>query len=152
MALTMSQILDATETHAATSGYFDQVNRVEPKAAPGQGLTVAIWVQKLAAVAAASGLNTVTTRLEINVRLFQNMLKEPQDMIDVEMMLACDALMGAYCGGFTLGGLVRNVDIKGAHGEPLGAEAGYVNQDGKLYRVITITLPLIVNDLWTEAA
>lgn len=151
MTLMVDDILSAVTSHALACGYFERVNTHEPKSAPGNGLTTAIWVQRTTPVAAASGLNTVTVRLEFNVRIFQNMLKEPQDMIDPDMMKALDALMAAYCADFTLGGLVRNVDIKGAHGAGLGAEAGYVNQDNKLFRVMTITLPLIVNDLWIEA-
>jgi hypothetical protein len=47
--------------------------------------------------------------------------------------------------------LVRNVDIfgEGAHGE-LSAQSGYINQDGRLLRIIDITLPLVINDVWPQ--
>jgi hypothetical protein len=32
----------------------------------------------------------------------------------------------------------------------LSAQAGYINQDGKLMRVMTIMLPLVVNDAWVQ--
>jgi len=35
---------------------------------------------------------------------------------------------------------------------PLSALAGYLNQDGKLYRVMTVTLPIIINDIWAQVA
>jgi len=60
-------------------------------------------------------------------------------------------MFGAYCGDFTLGGLVRQVDIRGAHGAGLSARAGYLEQDSAVFRVFTISVPLIVNDLWKEA-
>ena len=44
------------------------------------------------------------------------------------------------------------VDLLGMAGSPLGAQAGYINQDGALYRVMTITLPLLITDAWTQAA
>jgi hypothetical protein len=68
------------------------------------------------------------------------------------MLAAVDDLCGAYCGDFTLGGLVRNVDIFGANGQSLDVRAGYLAQDGALQRVMTIWLPCIVNDLWEEVA
>jgi carbon-monoxide dehydrogenase large subunit len=33
----------------------------------------------------------------------------------------------------------------------LSAVAGYINQDGKVLRVMTLTLPLVVNDVWSQA-
>jgi hypothetical protein len=60
--------------------------------------------------------------------------------------------MAAYSGDFELGGNVRNVDLLGQASEGLTAQAGYLEQDGKLYRVMTINLPLIVNDVWNQVA
>jgi hypothetical protein len=68
------------------------------------------------------------------------------------MVRVIDALFTAYIGDFTLGGLVRNVDVRGADGAPLDGQAGYLKQDEVLYRVFTITLPVVVNDAWDEAA
>jgi hypothetical protein len=78
------------------------------------------------------------------------MLAEPQDAIDPAMLDAVDLLCGAYSAGFTLGGALRSIDLLGTYGAPLSAKAGYLTQDSKLYRVMTITLPCIVNDLWTQ--
>jgi len=83
--------------------------------------------------------------------VYLNMLQEPQDAIDTNIMTAVDALMAAYSSDFDLGGLVRNVDLLGAHGDPLAADAGYLEQDKRLYRVVVISLPLICNDLYTQA-
>lgn len=152
MTLMVDDILSAVASHALAAGYFERVNTHEPKAAPGNGLTVAIWVQRVGPAVGASGLSSTTARIVFNIRIFQNMLSEPQDMIDPNLMKALDWLMAAYSGNFTLGGTVRDVDLLGAHGDPLGAEAGYVKQDTKLFRVVTITLPLIVNDLWAQGA
>jgi len=151
MALGASAILSAVESHALALGHFDRVNRHEPKSAPGNGVSAAIWVQNLRPVAAASGLAATSARLELSVRVYLNMLQEPQDAIDTNIMTAVDALMAAYSSDFDLGGLVRNVDLLGAHGDPLQADAGYLEQDRKLYRVVVITLPLIVSDLWAQA-
>jgi hypothetical protein len=146
-------ILSAIVSHAYTLGYFDQVNQHEPKNKnPAMaGITAAVWVQSVAPVK-SSGLAATSGRLEFTVRIYTSMLAEPQDAIDPGVLTALDALMAAYSANFTLGGLVRKVDLLGEAGTPLSAQAGYLNQAGKLYRVIDITLPLIVNDIWAQEA
>ena len=150
MALDINGILDAVASHAAASGYFDRVGTHEPENAPGFGLTAAVWMDRLSPV--LSGLASTTGRVVFNVRLFTPMAQEPADAIDPNLTAACDALFRAYVGDFTLGGLVREVDVRGSQGIGLEARAGYIEQDGTLLRVYTITLPVVVNDLWDEAA
>lgn len=149
MSLDAKAIFAAVQTHALTSGQFDRVNRHEPKSAPGNGVSAAIWVQNLRPVT-SSGLATTSARLQLSIRVYMNMLADPQDTIDERIIGAVDVLMAAYSGHFTLGGLVREVDLLGADGDPLSADAGYLEQDGKLYRVMVISLPLIVDDLWAQ--
>ncbi len=151
MSLNALALTNAIASHAAASGYFDRVNTHEPKNAPGNGLSCAIWFARVAG-AQSSGLNATSALVVFNVQIRQNMLVEPQDQIDGDMLAALDALIGAYAGDFELGGNVRCVDLRGMTGTALEAEAGYVNQDGKLYRAINITLPLVVNDVWSEVA
>jgi hypothetical protein len=38
----------------------------------------------------------------------------------------------------------------GAYSSGLSAAAGYLNQDDDTFRVMTIQLPLVVNDVWTQ--
>jgi hypothetical protein len=42
------------------------------------------------------------------------------------------------------------VDLIGQHSQGLRAKAGYVNQDSTVYRLMDVSLPLIVNDLYPE--
>ncbi len=84
------------------------------------------------------------------VRLYSP-LSEPEDAVDRDLTAATVNLVGAYCGDFTLGGLIKNIDVRGAHGVALSARAGYLEQDSAVFRVFTISVPLIVNDLWEEA-
>lgn len=151
MAVDIDGVLNAIVSHAASSGYLDQINQHEPLNRPGHGITAAVWIDHVRPVT-SSGLDSASVLLVFNVRLYTSTLQEPQDAIDPAMVRALDALLGAYVGDFTLSGLVRNVDIYGADGPPLDAQAGYLKQDEVLYRVITITLPLVVNDVWSEVA
>lgn len=152
MALDINSILNGVVSHAMASGYFERVNQHEPKNAPGNGLTCAIWVQEIGPVPFASGLSATSGRLLFQVRIYSNMLQEPQDAIDPNVVLAVDALLTAYSGDFELGGNVRNVDLLGQSGVPMSVRAGYLNQDGKLFRIMDIILPVIVNDVWDQGA
>lgn len=152
MALDIRTILDAVESHALASGYFAQVNGHEPKSPPVSGITCAVWVEQIGPARGSSGLTSTSARLALFVRLYSSMVQQPADAIDPDLMTALDTLMAAYSGDFTLGGLIRHVDLLGAYGDPLGARAGYLAEAGAEYRVFTITLPLIVSNLWEQVA
>lgn len=151
MSLDSGILLEAIVSHAAASGHFERVNKHEPKNAPGNGLTAAAWVQRIDPVR-TSGLKSTSARVVFTVRIFSNMLQEPQDEIDPNITAAVDALMNAYSGDFSLDGLARNVDLLGQHGVALSAQAGYVpiGNPPKLYRIMDISVPVIVNDVWTQ--
>lgn len=150
--LDIDELLSRVVSHALESGLLERVNTHEPKSAPGTGISAAVWVDRIGPVPAGSGLTSTTGLLTLMVRLYSNMLADPQDAIDPNVTKAVDYLLGAYSGDFELGDQVRNVDLLGQAGTPLAAQAGYINIDHVLYRVMTITLPLIINDLWDQAA
>lgn len=150
MTFDATALFNAVQSHAMTLGLFEQINTHEPKSKPGNGLTAAIWVQDIGPVPAGSGLAAATARVVMMVRIYTSFLAEPYDQIDPNMLGAANTLLAAYAGAFTLDGLTRNVDVLGASGAGLSARAGYLTQDKTVYRVMDITLPLIVNDVWTE--
>jgi hypothetical protein len=47
---------------------------------------------------------------------------------------------------------VRNIDLLGEYGQRLTAQAGYLQLSDGMYRIFTITIPCIVNDMWTQVA
>lgn len=145
------QLTDAMASHAAETGHFQTVNQHEPKNSPGHGLRAALWVQTFRP-ARRSGLASTSMRLEYRLRIYQNMLMEPQDSIDPAVLAAADACLAAYSSNFTLGGLVRQVDLLGSDGNPLSATAGYLAIDNKMYRVMDLTIPLVINDVYDQEA
>lgn len=158
--INVASILSKIESHAMSLGRFERVNRHEPKNAPGNGLTCAIWIQEIGPVPSGSGLTVTTGRLAFMERLYSNMIQEPQDAIDPNIIEATDALMGAYSVDFDFSIVdgvqgeptIRNIDLLGQAGTPLSARAGYVNISNVMYRAMDISLPLIVNDIWTQGA
>jgi hypothetical protein len=144
-------VTDAMVSHALATGHFQTVNQHEPKGAPGHGLRAAMWAQTYRP-ARKSGLRSTSMRLEFRLRIYQNMLMEPQDAIDPAVLAATDACFAAYSGDFTLGGLVRHVDLLGSDGNPLSAVAGYLAIDNKMHRVMDITIPIVLNDVYEQEA
>ena len=150
MALNTRSLRDRIVSHAMTLGIFERVNQHEPKNAPGLGRTCSITFKTLSPARGQSGLASTTALVFFMVRIQTPMLTDPQDDIDGILMEGADALMGAYTADFDLEGTIRSVDVLGQSGTSLSARAGYVNQDGKLFRTIDIDLPLIVNDVWDQ--
>lgn len=149
--LDYQSIVDQIVSDALASGLFESVNAHEPKSSPGHGLTCAVWLQRMDPIR-ASGLNSTSGRLEIRVRLYTSMLAEPQDMIDPYLAEAAQVLLTRYTGNFELDiANCRGIDLLGAYGVPMSYLAGYINQDSKLLRIVDITMPIILNDLWDQA-
>jgi hypothetical protein len=145
-------LLDSVTSIAMQTGQFRSVNTHEPKSAPGTGLRLAIWAQTIEPIAAASGLASTSGYVVLNARAYGGMLAKPEDEIDPRLMTAATVLIGAYSADFTLGGTVRNIDLLGEYGQHLGAQAGYVTIGGTMYRIMTVTVPCVVNDMWTQVA
>ena len=61
-------------------------------------------------------------------------------------------LLGEYAGHLTLGATVRAIDLIGMHGTPMSAVGGYVTIGQQMSRVMEVTLPVLINDMWTEVA
>lgn len=146
----VSDILDAVVSDVQRSGYFDRVNKHEPKRQPGHGLTAAVWMQRLAPIPQGSGLASTSAVLVFTVRLYMRMTAEPIDMIDPRMMKAASNIMRRYHDDFDFDGLIRNVDLLGQSGVGMESNAGYLELGGTMYRIIDINVPCIVNDVWEQ--
>jgi hypothetical protein len=152
-ALNTTGIRDAVASAAAATGMFNTpVLEHEPVAEPGNGLTAAVTADRISPAPIASGLAATSVLLLLGVRLYTPLHSEPRDATDITLSDAVDALLVSYIGGFTLGGLVRDVDVNGEFGTPLEAVYGYVDFNGAFYRVATITVPVVVNDVWVQAS
>jgi hypothetical protein len=145
-------LIDSVVSHAMELGIFETVNSHEPKSKPDSGLTCAAWVDSIQPLGGASGLAMTSGEVVLNVRIYGSFLAEPEDEIEPDMLTAATTLIGAYSGDFDFGATVRNVDLLGAFGPKLGAQAGYVSISKGVYRIYTITVPVIINDMWSQVA
>ena len=140
-------------------GIFDSHSLHEPKSAPQGKLHLSGFGATMDPVAELSGLNTVSVRVEFQFVILRDMFGDPADMIDPETMGAAGRFMNAIANGFTLDDTVHAVDVLGAYGESLRSQAGYITigggggpnaqGGGKMFRVMTVFVPVILADCWT---
>ena len=149
------QAVDALTSYVISvpkaSGAFRRAIGHEPKAAPGSGISLAIWADSIQPIAQASGLASTSGVITYLARIYGNMLSKPEDDIDPRLMAAGSVLIGAYSADFTLGGLCRNIDLLGMYGRKMGGQAGYVTIGGAMYRIFTVTIPCVIDDLWSQS-
>src|SRR4051794_3707792 len=128
MTIGYRSILDRVVSHAAEIGFFDAVNSHEPiRSHPGTGISASAWLDSITPIR-SSGLASTSELVVLTVRMYRSTTASPLDDIDAALVDAVSALMDAYQGDFTLGGLVRHVDVFGAYGTPLGVKGGYIEQ------------------------
>lgn len=152
MGINSADLITRLTDHARASGLFDRVNEHEPKNKPGRGLTCALWIDRIEPARSRSGLTATDARVVFNVRVYTNMLQNPQDMIDLSVMDAVDYLFSAYTGDFSLGDESRFIDVLGmTQGHALDSQSGYINIDNMTYRVMTISVPVIIENAWIQA-
>lgn len=151
-------LFTAIQSGGQKLGVFDQVVTHEPKSAP-QGLpALAVWLAPVTPLGTASGLGATSGRISLAGRIYIPDTTKPEDVVDAKLLGLISALFGWVTGGFTLidpvtsQPLVMEVDLLGHFGEPLAAVPGYLEQDGKFFRVANLTIPLIVSDLWQQVA
>lgn len=149
-------IFSAVQEEALKSGWFDSVNGHELVSPPGNGLTCAVWVQAGPdPVGDESGLAASSALLTFFVRIYTPEMQQPRDEIDPAVSKAAAALMRRWHDNYDFGlhPLVRNVDLLGQSGTRLQCVAQWIDvPGGGRARVVTITLPIIVNDVFPIGA
>lgn len=126
----------------------------EPLSAPDvPGVVCCIWpAEPMAPIAESSGLAGADARMPVMIRMLRNALAEPQDQRETDLIDAYDALMEAMLGDFTLHGQVRAIDVLGESGEALAGQWGYLQLDKTIFRIVDVTVPLMINNAWTYGA
>jgi len=141
---------------ARATGLFQDVIDHESDNPPGRALTCSVIVGPLEPVGAASGLSIASARLEFTVRMEAPRTAKNPGETDRALLFAGVSVMAGYIGDFELvgvpDGLVRNVDMFGAHGNGLSFKPGWFPQGEVAYRMADVTVPLILNDVFSQGA
>lgn len=144
-------IVGALVTHAQATGLFERILGHETANAPGNGLTCDFVIAGLDPVA-SSGLAATSVRVTAMARVYLPAAQRPYDGMDPRVLDAGSGLFTSFIGDLDLGGAVSWVDVRGMYGVSLGGRQGWVRLGDGQYRAITLTIPLIVNDVYTEAS
>lgn len=142
--------MDALASYAGQIGALERIQLHEPKTEVTSGLSAAIWFQSIITIQQLSTLRNTAVRIEFVLRFYDNMLREPADLIDPEITRVVNLLFNALHGGFTLGGLIMQVDVLGTYGQPLRSEAGYIQQSGKLQRAVSVYIPCVIANAFEQ--
>lgn len=145
-------LFDRISSHAAGLGLFDYaVATHEPKNAPGNGVWCAVWIDTVNPMPRLSGLAATAGRVTFRMRIGANALAEPQDSIDPNVLKAVTTMMAEYSGHFTLDGVALAIDLLGMYGIALNAAAAFVTITQRIYRVMEIQVPCLIDNMWTQA-
>lgn len=140
----------ALESHAKSLRVFDDVivhAPIKPPETKATGVSLSIELGPWVPVP-SSGLAMTSGRITFTHQLWSSLMQRPLAGLDVQVFGALAALVAAYSADFTLGGLVREVDLFA-----MSAEPGYVPDfEGKGFRVIRLDVPLIINDMFEQEA
>lgn len=147
-----SAILSALLTHAKALGAYERARIGEYKAAPGQGLSFALWVQAHGSSPRGSGLDATTPLLQVTARQYAPMPTRGDDDTEARMLDAADGYLSRLSGAFTLGGLVRNLDLLAEMGQPMTWQFGYLSIDNTLYRTCDLPVRCVLDDEWVQGA
>lgn len=140
-------LMQAIQSHAQKLGVFKGgINLHAPLTNVSPDLACWIILDDLTPTP-ESGLPVVSIIVNMLVLITMSLNTRPLDDVDPAVLGAATVLLNEYANNFTLGGLVRDVEVF----RGLKAVAGYSLITGEPYRHVEITLPMIVNDAWTEA-
>lgn len=124
---------------------------------PSQPFTPAGQTQRVAAaIWFVSWFPTLTlaTSVEgfvLNVRLHIDAFAQPLGDHELALVDTCNEFTTDLQQDYTLGGTVREIDISGQFSPGMTAEAGRITLSTQMYRIIDITVPVVVNDVATQA-
>lgn len=135
----------------AASGRFARVNRHEVKNAPSSQLTAEIWADRIEPNALRSGLAVTSVLITFKVRIGMGMLVQPEDAIDPQVLGAVVDMMTRLHTNIDLGTTGAELAPLAPEGGGLFGQGGYINRDGKMFRIMDVHVPVIVFDAFPQA-
>lgn len=151
MALNTVNLLTKLGSYVKRTGRAKRVVLYDPMSQVPPG-TISISIRSVRAFNQISALNKTGVCIVFSIVLYIDSKAEPKDGQELELMGVFDLLMQSFNEKFTLEGAVHSIDIFGRAGTPLGADFGRVEIDKVIYRVMDITLPLLVTNVWTQGS
>jgi hypothetical protein len=145
------EVMDAQASLVASLGVVKRNLSYEPKGSPGDGLTAATWVDEVRPHVKASGLAVGSVVVVTVTRFMTNFKGSPTGEIDPTLVDAADLMIEALHGNFDLARDGCWVDLGGESGAMWSVKAGYVELDNSVYRIVDVSVPYILTDIYPMA-
>lgn len=152
--LNAASVLAALKTVFEATGCFDAgVITSSGVAPPPVGMSVQIYaIPPWKPLKERSGLRTTSMLTTWAARMLTPIGTPPADDLDMNLLTAYSTVMNVLVGGFTLNGQVEQLDLLGAYGVGMPMDPQYLQMGGDVYRAMTLTLSLVLDDVWEEVA
>ena len=153
MAFNIADTLRVILSHIAASGHVSSSSLGEPVGPPGgDKLHGAVYMRSTGVSSLYVDGGTRENHVAV-MRLYRPVLRQPQAESELELALAASELLEDLVEDYTLGSNIREIDIAGGQGGgSLTTDWGHVEIGGVMYRVVDITVPIVVDDSATAAA
>lgn len=149
MALDTAGILNKMVTHIKTTGRIKNVVKHDPLSNVPFG-TVSVIIRRIFPTPETSSLRKTGVAIVFSIAIYANDMAEPRDGAETELLNIFDSIMALFNRDFKLGGAIHSIDFFGRSGVSVDANMGRIEIDKKLYRVLDITLPVLIFDTWTQ--
>ena len=143
MAFDITSTLRKVESFLAGSGYFTDTGIGEPASPPDQ-LAAFLWMTSVSTPEVPLDGGDVQIQV-VTLRIYQPAFESPPEDIEIELSNTLSQLLSDILGDADLGASIRHVDAGGIYGNNLSAEWGHLDQNGRIYRIVDLTLPLVVD-------
>lgn len=144
MAFLIKATLDALRSYLAAEGWFGSVTIGEPKAPPSS--------ERMAAALFMANISTIPITLArsmelhgVTLRIYRNTLNDPEEQVETDLADAMSKFMTDIEGDWQLGGAIHHIDTSGAISSGVSGTWGYLDVGGTMFRVIDVSLPLVVD-------
>lgn len=123
--------------------------KIDYSAAAGKPVAAG-WLGPLRVAPGHGGLSSTSARVTWTLRLHLNAFDPDQAAVERTILSAADALLAAYFADLRPAAGIE-FDPKGAYGDALTGDPGYLDIDKQMSRVYVITLGVVVSDAWVES-
>lgn len=143
-------VLDALTDHAERLGVFDIVMEGDPVGLPGDQMVLSWNADSGRPERTMSGLAATSILLTVIGRTFISNKVSPMAGLERKLLVVVDTVMESFHAQIQLGETDMHVDVLGQSGVDLRWQAGFVPVDDELYRVVDITIPVIITDMYAQ--
>ena len=145
MAYDPTIITRAIKDFVEAQGSFRGASIGPPDDAP-DGLWGAVWYESTRLMGEKSSLSKGSGILTFNLRIYQEQSTESNEDAELRLSMLAHELMSAMAGDFDFGDAnVRNLEPF----DSFGADTSELEVKGRVYDIVDLTIPLLVNDIVT---